>query len=234
LKEDEMDKKTIEEDKWQQVKNEIHSKIGDERITLGPYFSYWIRHTPRRLLFALSYYKFAAKMLGEKKRVLEVGCSEGLGSVLLAEFNTKVIGLDSDLNAIKEAQQTFSSDKLEFIHGDFLTADIGQFDAIVSFDVIEHIFPENEELFFKSVRKHINGKGMCIIGTPNETSNVYASAVTRKGHINLYSHERLKMVMEKYFEQVFLFSANDEMVHTGFAPMAHYLIAVGISKKEGI
>lgn len=29
----------------------------------------------------------------------------------------------------------------------------------------------------------------------------------------------------------FLFSMNDEVVHTGYYPMAHYLIAVGIGPK---
>jgi hypothetical protein len=37
--------------------------------------------------------------------------------------------------------------------------------------------------------------------------------------------------MERYFHAVFLFSMNDEVVHTGFAPMAHYLIAVCTGKR---
>ena len=38
--------------------------------------------------------------------------------------------------------------------------------------------------------------------------------------------------MKKYFHHVFLFGANDEVVHTGFLPMAHYLIAVGCRKRK--
>ena len=32
--------------------------------------------------------------------------------------------------------------------------------------------------------------------------------------------------METYFDNMFLFSMNDGVVHTRFYPMAHYLIAV--------
>lgn len=33
------------------------------------------------------------------------------------------------------------------------------------------------------------------------------------------------------FRDVFLFSMNDEVVHTGFTPMAHYLFAIGSGRK---
>ncbi|MCA6302689.1 MAG: hypothetical protein IM629_12150, partial [Phenylobacterium sp.] len=40
--------------------------------------------------------------------------------------------------------------------------------------------------------------------------------------------------MLKFFSNVFLFSMNDEVVHTGFAPMAHYLFAIGAGKRPGL
>ena len=107
----------------------------------------------------------------------------------------------------------------------------GEFDAATSFDVIEHIFPENEDKFLKAIVENLTSEGMCVIGTPNITSDQYASAVTQSGHVNLYSAERLEKSLSKYFRKVMMFSANDEVVHTGFSPMAHYLIGVGIGLK---
>lgn len=213
--------------KWTEVKKHLK----DERITLGPYFSYQLRNTPRRILFALSRYKFAAKLIGEEKSVLEVGCSEGLGTVLLAEFNNQIVGIDIDSEAIEEANRTFANAKIQFRCIDILGSKIGDFNGIVSFDVIEHIFPENENLFFKSLLNNLNENGICIIGTPNVTADVYASETSRMGHVNMYSWDRLKFSLERYFKQVLIFSSNDEMIHTGFYPMAHYLIGVGIGKK---
>ena len=222
-----MHKETDELKKW----NVFKKKIGEEQIILGPYFSYQLRNTPRRILFALSHYKFAAKMIGEGKQVLEIGCSEGVGTVLLAEFAKRVVALDIDEGAIMEATRNFASEKVEFLCGDILENTIGNFDAAVSFDVIEHIYPENEERFLEAISRNLTRTGICIIGTPNQTSDCYANEITRMGHVNLYTWDRLKDSMSCYFEQVFIFSANDEIVHTGFYPMANYLIGVGVGKK---
>ena len=38
--------------------------------------------------------------------------------------------------------------------------------------------------------------------------------------------------MQRHFHNVFLFSMNDEVVHTGFSPMAHYLLALCCTKRR--
>ncbi|MGE5417986.1 MAG: class I SAM-dependent methyltransferase [Acidobacteriota bacterium] len=214
-------------EKWQSVRD----IVGEERITLGPFCSFHLRHTPRRMLFALSRYKFAAKMLGEGREVLEIGCSEGFGTVLLAEFARRVVGVDVDEAAVQDAKKAFDVEKVEFRCLDFLGAEIGQFDGAVSLDVIEHIYPENESLFFESICKNLKEHGICIIGTPNQEADKYASPQSKAGHVNMYTWDRLRDSMDKYFHNVFMFSANDEVVHTGFYPMAHYLIGVGVGKR---
>jgi hypothetical protein len=37
--------------------------------------------------------------------------------------------------------------------------------------------------------------------------------------------------MQQFFHNVFVFSMNDEVVHTGYSPMAHYLLALGCGVK---
>ena len=217
-----------EEQKWANTK----ALLGNENLHLGPYFTYQFRHSPRRILFALSYHKFAAKMIGKNKRILEVGCSEGLATLILGEFSQELLGIDIDEAAIKVAKETIANEKISFQHQDIMEGVLGQFDAVASFDVIEHIFPDNEERFLSSITNNLLPGGMFIVGTPNITSDQYASPVTRSGHVNLYSAERLQESLKRHFERVLMFSANDELVHTGFFPMAHYLIAIGIFPKE--
>lgn len=74
--------------------------------------------------------------------------------------------------------------------------------------------------------------GCAVIGTPNETMTPYASKASQLGHINLYTHDRLYRLMEKYYRNVFMFSMNDEVVSTGFEPMGCYIFAVGAGKLE--
>ena len=41
----------------------------------------------------------------------------------------------------------------------------------------------------------------------------------------------LKRTLERHFHTVFVFSMNDEVVHTGFYPMANYLLGVACHRK---
>ena len=38
--------------------------------------------------------------------------------------------------------------------------------------------------------------------------------------------------MLRHFHEVFIFSMNDEVVHTGFYPLAHYLFALCVGKRQ--
>lgn len=220
------------QDKEHSQWTETKSMLGNDRLLLGPYFTYQFRKSPRRILHALSYHKFAAKMIGVNKRILEVGCSEGLGTLILGEFATDCLGIDIDAEAITIANETLANEKIRFLQANIIDGFFGKFNAVASFDVIEHIFPDNEEHFLNSVTENLEEGGMFVVGTPNITSDRYASPVTRAGHVNLYSADRLRASLEKHFKMVLMFSANDEIVHTGFAPMAHYLIGIGISPKK--
>lgn len=223
-----------ERDRWEETKN-LH---GSETMELGPYYTYQLKHTPRRTLFSMSYHKFAAKLIGEKKKILEVGCGEALASVMLFEFATQYVGVDVDADAIRVASRNFGGPGRSFVTGDFVanTALAGisgeTFDAVACFDVIEHIFPENDPLFVSKLAEKLAPNGILIIGTPNITSAQYASKITASGHVNLYSADRMMASLQKHCRNTVVFSANDEVVHTGYHPMAHYLIGIGMGRSS--
>ena len=52
-------------------------------------------------------------------------------------------------------------------------------------------------------------------------------------HVNCKDQRDLKELMRRYFHNVYAFSMNDEVVHTGFYPMAHYLLGVACHRREG-
>jgi hypothetical protein len=78
----------------------------------------------------------------------------------------------------------------------------------------------------------LDADGICVIGTPNVTSAAYASETSQRGHVNLYDAGRLEAALRAVFHNVFMFGLNDEVVHTGFPPMTHYLMALGCSKRS--
>ncbi|MFH1593944.1 MAG: class I SAM-dependent methyltransferase [Candidatus Omnitrophota bacterium] len=216
--------------KWESVKE----LMGDDKVILGRYLSYQFKSSPRRILYSMSYYKFAAKVIGTCKRVLDVGCGEGLGTWLLATECGQAKGIDMDKDSIDIGNKNWKDPRVSFECSDFLNRKQDQCDALVILDVIEHILPENESRFFKECVDCLNPDGIAIIGTPNVTSQVFAKDITKAGHVNLFSGDRIEDRMRQYFSNVFIFGANDEVIHTGFRPMAHYLIAIGCGKRKGV
>jgi cyclopropane fatty-acyl-phospholipid synthase-like methyltransferase len=107
----------------------------------------------------------------------------------------------------------------------------GRFDAVISLDVVEHIHQKYEDLYFKTIFDNLSSNGICVIGTPNATSAPFASPASQLGHVNLFSQERLQKTLQNYFYQVFAFGMNDEIVHTGFGPMAHYILCVAFHQR---
>ena len=216
--------------------SEIRDLIEGEQIEIGPYFGHQIRNSPRHLLFTLSRYKFASRMLPQNKkiRILEIGCSEGVGTQVLGEMGSSITAIDEDAQAIAQAQKTFNKPNIKFISGNFIGRDIGTFDAAVSLDVIEHIDTKQEDAFIQTIKNNLTPEGLCIIGTPNDAATQYASKASQIGHINMFTAERLNECLQKHFTHVFMFGMNDEIVHTGFYPMCHYLMAIACMPREQI
>lgn len=202
----------------------------DENVTIGPYSSYQFINSRRHLLFTASRYKFAKKMIGDSKKVLDLGCNDGFGTHFLAEGSLETVGVDFDKDAIKFATEEKGINYIKFICEDFFDKVYGEFDGIVSFDVIEHIYPHNEERYMRTILKNLSQSGVFIIGTPSEESQKYSKENISGAHVNVYTGERLKEMLEKYFTNVFMFTQNDEIIHTGHFRMANYLLAVCCGK----
>ena len=78
--------------------------------------------------------------------------------------------------------------------------------------------------------KSLKKDGALIFGMPSLESQLYASPASKEGHVNCKSGNDFKECMEKYFKNVFLFSMNDEVIHTGFEKMSHYLFTLCVGK----
>jgi hypothetical protein len=101
-------------------------------------------------------------------------------------------------------------------------------------DVLEHINPKDEKDFINNICNSLEDGGVAIFGMPSLESQVFASKGSKEGHVNCQSGEELRSNLKQYFNQCFLFSMNDEVVHTGFSPMAHYLIALCVGPKVNV
>lgn len=194
----------------------------------------WSWHDdPKRLVFYLSRYKFVAKMLEGAGHVLEVGCGDGFGTRIVVQAVKQLTAVDFDPEFIRSAQEIMSN-RWPFtcaVHDVLEQPVTGEFDAVFSLDVLEHIGSKDEERFIRNMVAPLKSGGIAIIGTPSLQSQVYASAHSRQGHVNCKDQKELKQLMQRFFQHVLIFSMNDEVVHTGFHAMSHYNLCLGSGRK---
>jgi 2-polyprenyl-3-methyl-5-hydroxy-6-metoxy-1,4-benzoquinol methylase len=195
------------------------------------------RLDPKLLSFTLARHKFVAKMLSGYNKVLEVGCGDGFASRLLHAEVNELHSVDFDPLFIEEAHKNKDPDwpvcfsVHDILSGPYLLPNGDQFDAVFSLDVIEHIPADQESTYLKNITLSLKPGGVFICGAPSLESQVYASAASKEGHVNCKSGNQLKKILSDYFEHTFLFGMNDEVLHTGFSPMCHYLFVLAVGNK---
>ena len=208
-----------------------------EEIALGAPTSYSLTHDPKHLAFVLARYKFCAKMLHGKRRVMEVGSGDGFGLPLIAQVAEQVYCLDWDARHVESIRRRLGKHlpNVTAIHRDLNEEPAGvEVDAAFWVDVLEHLDPATEGRVLEHIIAALPRDGVLITGTPNQTAEQYSSACSRVQHINLKTLESLRALMLRYFDNVFMFGMNDEVLHTGYGPMSHYLWSVASGVRAGV
>jgi 2-polyprenyl-3-methyl-5-hydroxy-6-metoxy-1,4-benzoquinol methylase len=217
-----------------QYQRQVQLRDTTGQARLGLTTNHMWQDDPRHLLFALARYKFVSKMLSGKRKVLEVGCGDAFGTRLVQQEVGSVWAVDFDPVFVRDVESRMDDRwRLRCQVHDMLSGPVeGDFDAAYSLDVIEHIRPVDEDCFLTNIVRSLRPHGVLIIGTPSLNSQAYASQYSKAGHINCKNHQQIKDLMAKHFHNVFLFSMNDEVVHTGFYPMAHYFLAMCVAPRS--
>jgi 2-polyprenyl-3-methyl-5-hydroxy-6-metoxy-1,4-benzoquinol methylase len=222
--------KTKGEVQYQEAIDLFRAK-GFER--LGFVSSWAYLDDPKRLAFTFARYKFVAKMLQGCARALEVGCGDAFFSRVVRQEVDHLTAVDFDADFVADALDR-SSERWPIdvkVH-DMLERPVeGSFDGIYSLDVLEHINASDEDRFLTNMVASLAPHGTLVIGMPSLQSQAYASAHSKIGHVNCKDQHDLKRLLQKYFHNVYAFSMNDEVVHTGYHAMAHYNLCLCCGKR---
>lgn len=195
---------------------------------LGPMVAHAWHADPKRFAFTAARYKFVAKVLEGRRGVLEVGCADAFFSRIVQQHVSEYVGIDIDPYFIANAKSRMHAEwPAKYLVHDILAGPVlDNFEAAFALDVLEHIAPEREAVFMQNLVDSLDAHGIAIIGMPSLESQAYASEISKVEHVNCKSGPDLKAFLSRWFRNVFLFSMSDEVVHTGFAPMAQYLLAL--------
>lgn len=108
-------------------------------------------------------------LVGQSKRVLEVGCGPGSITKILAEqMQCKVTGLELDSEAIKKARpycETVIQADLNSADWPCLLGEMERFDVVVAADVLEHLY--DPWVTLKRMASFIDQSGYLVVSLPN-------------------------------------------------------------------
>jgi len=145
----------------------------------------------------LAAYLFARELVRDRT-VLDAGCGEGFGTVLLAETARHVTGIDYSADAVAAATASYARPNLAFRRLDVATLpslDL-RFDVITNFQVIEHL--PDPSAFLRAVRAALNPDGVLVLTTPNRLM----TASENPYHLREYTAEELEALLRPVFGRV--------------------------------
>ena len=134
--------------------------MANERLIPGQ--GDWRLYGPQHL----QRYQFALERVRDL-RVLDLACGVGYGSYILSQTAAACLGADLSAEAIAYARAHYRRDTLSYLVADAMDefAPPASFDAIVSFETIEHL--RDPRLFFARLHRILRPGGLLIVSSPN-------------------------------------------------------------------
>jgi len=176
--------------------------------------------------FTIARYKFACKWMRASDRVLEVGCGEGFGCNFFSKHTAEVVGIDIDRALVERCQQAYQGENLRFIADDILAPQSPiepKYDAVVSFEMIEHIGPDEGRRMLANCAAYLKPGGVLILSTPRSRDD--RSVSRQHHHVYEYDYTTLAGALGEHFSRVMIFCQNDEYIYAGHPSTAWNFIA---------
>jgi SAM-dependent methyltransferase len=130
---------------------------GERTVPGIPEENYWFRR------HEVVYSALAPRCAGAS--VLEAGCGEGYGADLLAATGARVLGLDYDPLTAAHVARRYPRVDIARANLVALPARTGSVDAVVSLQVIEHLWEQDR--FLRECARVLRPGGALLISTPN-------------------------------------------------------------------
>jgi ubiquinone/menaquinone biosynthesis C-methylase UbiE len=139
------------------------------------------------------------------KRVLEIGCNTGYGTIEIADAAQEVVALDSDPSVLQVARKSHAARKIRYEDGkaSYLPYEPCSFDVVLAFQVIEHVNPSEVPLLLSEIDRVLKDDGIAIITTPNRKLRLYPfQKPFNPEHFIEYTSKKFYRRLKVYFDKV--------------------------------
>ena len=126
------------------------------------------------------------------KSALDVGCGAGLVCEPLARLGAEITGVDASAENIGVASAHAEGVGLDirYMAGELAGLDLGQFDLVTSFEVVEHV--ADKPAFLDQLAASLKPDGLLVMSTPNRTAAsrlLLVEAAERVGYVPRGTHD---------------------------------------------
>ena len=149
-------------------------------------------------------YQTAAQVIGPASGILDLACGVGFGTSILTSAITGVVhGCDLAADAVAQAQQKYGGPRTCFsiADGTRLPFQAGEFDAVVSFETLEHV--NDADGLLNEFARVLKPEGRLILSTPNAAMS--PAGVRNPFHVREYTAGELKQLLADRFAAVEIF-----------------------------
>lgn len=141
-------------------------------------------------------------------RVLDAACGAGYGTAMLARTAAQATGVDVDPEAVDHAASTYPACRFVCCSIGEMTLDDGSFDAVVSFETLEHVAEDVQRSFLAEVKRVLTPEGFLVISTPDKYRATDLVGVVNEFHEHeLYEADFLEL-MRSHFRNVEIYYQN--------------------------
>jgi SAM-dependent methyltransferase len=194
---------------------------------------YWDVASEEDRQLHLSRYQFARELFDPQWQCLDAACGSGYGSSFLAERVRSVDGVDVDSGAIEFAKATYQKSNLIYHCADLqatLPFADGTFDAISSFETLEHV--SNQTKMISEFRRVLKPGGVLVISTPDRKVSEQIG-LDNKFHVAELSKKEFIELLSRSFSVDQLFGHCDgKPVETHWRAL-HRFLKIGTRFAEG-
>jgi len=160
------------------------------------------RFTPEcvREIFHEHFHRYAwAQRLVGGLDVLDCACGEGYGSRILSDAARSVTGVDIDAASIEHARRRYGRDGLEFVEAGALALpfDDDRFDAVVSFETLEHL-AEHDELMTE-FRRVLRPGGFLLMSSPDRKTYSDDTGFDNEFHVRELYRDQFEALLARHF-----------------------------------
>ena len=126
-----------------------------------------------------------------KGRVLDLGCNNGALDILIARRGSRVVGVDLNRHALQAGRRLLAVEKQEVRENlSFAQAFLQalpfyskSFDAVIMFDVLEHLYPKDQPTIMEEIKRVLKPSGHLFIAVP------YGHHYDNHAHVTYFENE---------------------------------------------